>query len=100
MHQARSRVSWPFCCAGSELLRQRWTILPQAHQACGTKLPRTGLPGPSPLIHRPDLLVLFTTGYWRNAIVPGGILDPGTHLLPKPFSHASLAAKVRTLLDG
>ena len=37
---------------------------------------------------RPDLLVLFTTGYARNAIVHGGILDPGTHLLPKPFTHA------------
>ena len=36
---------------------------------------------------RPDLLVLFTTGYARNAIVHGGILDPGTHLLPKPFTH-------------
>ena len=48
---------------------------------------------------RPDLLVLFTTGYARNAIVHGGILDPGTHLLPKPFTHAALAAKVRALLD-
>ncbi len=48
---------------------------------------------------RPDLLVLFTTGYARNAIVHGGILDPGTHLLPKPFTHAALAAKVRELLD-
>ncbi len=48
---------------------------------------------------RPDLLVLFTTGYARNAIVHGGILDPGTHLLPKPFTHASLAAKIRALLD-
>jgi DNA-binding response OmpR family regulator len=49
---------------------------------------------------RPDLLVLFTTGYARNAIVHGGILDPGTHLLPKPFTYAALAAKIRTLLDG
>ena len=48
---------------------------------------------------RPDLLVLFTTGYARNAIVHGGILDPGTHLLPKPFTHAALAAKIRALLD-
>jgi DNA-binding response OmpR family regulator/signal transduction histidine kinase len=49
---------------------------------------------------RPDLLVLFTTGYARNAIVHGGILDPGTHLLPKPFTHTALAAKIRALLDG
>ena len=49
---------------------------------------------------RPDLLVLFTTGYARNAIVHGGILDPGTHLLPKPFTYAALSAKIRTLLEG
>jgi len=49
---------------------------------------------------RPDLLVLFTTGYARNAIVHGGILDAGTHLLPKPFTYAALAAKIRALLDG
>jgi signal transduction histidine kinase/DNA-binding response OmpR family regulator len=49
---------------------------------------------------RPDLLVLFTTGYARNAIVHGGILDPGTHLLPKPFTYAALAGKIRGLLDG
>ena len=49
---------------------------------------------------RPDLLVLFTTGYARNAIVHGGILDPGTHLLPKPFTHLALASKIRALLDA
>jgi len=49
---------------------------------------------------RPDLPVLFTTGYARNAIVHGGILDPGTHLLPKPFTYAALGDKIRALLDG
>jgi hypothetical protein len=49
---------------------------------------------------RPDLLVLFTTGYARNAIVHGGVLDPGTHLLPKPFTYTALAAKMRAVLDG
>ncbi len=49
---------------------------------------------------RPDLQVLFTTGYARNAIVHGGILDPGTHLLPKPFTYAALGEKIRSLLDG
>jgi signal transduction histidine kinase len=49
---------------------------------------------------RPDLKVLYTTGYARNAIVHGGVLDPGTELLPKPFSYGALAAKVRTVLDG
>jgi CheY-like chemotaxis protein len=49
---------------------------------------------------RPDLPVLFTTGYARNAIVHGGILDPGTSLLPKPFTHAALAAKIRSALKA
>nr|WP_320410772.1 GAF domain-containing protein [Mesorhizobium sp. Root695] len=48
----------------------------------------------------PKLKVLYTTGYTRNAIVHNGILDPGTQLLPKPFSLEDLAEKVRTILDG
>ena len=47
----------------------------------------------------PRLKVLYTTGYTRNAIVHNGILDPGTHLLPKPFSIDELATKVRQALD-
>jgi signal transduction histidine kinase len=49
---------------------------------------------------RPELKVVYTTGYARNAIVHGGVLDPGTELLPKPFSYAALAAKIRTVLDN
>jgi CheY-like chemotaxis protein len=49
---------------------------------------------------RPDLKVVYTTGYARNAIVHGGVLDPGTELLPKPFGYQALAAKIRTVLDG
>jgi len=48
----------------------------------------------------PNLKVLYTTGYTRNAIVHNGILDPGTNLLPKPFSIDDLATKVREVLDG
>ena len=48
---------------------------------------------------RPDLRVLFTTGYTRNAIVHNGMLDAGKHLLSKPFAIEDLAAKVRSLLD-
>jgi CheY-like chemotaxis protein len=47
----------------------------------------------------PELKVLFTTGYTRNAIVHNGVLDAGKHLLPKPFAIDDLAAKVRSLLD-
>ena len=48
---------------------------------------------------RPDLKILFATGYARNAIFHHGRLDPGVELLTKPFSYADLAAKVREMLD-
>lgn len=52
------------------------------------------------LTMKPDLKVLFTTGYTRNAIVHNGVLDSGTQLLSKPFTVDDLAAKVRSILDG
>ena len=48
---------------------------------------------------QPDLRVLFTTGYARNAIVHHGRLDEGVELLTKPFSYGALAARVREMLD-
>ena len=48
---------------------------------------------------RPDLKVLFTTGYARNAIIHQGRLDRGVQLLTKPFTFAELAEKVRDVLD-
>jgi len=50
--------------------------------------------------HKPDLPVLYTTGYTANAIVHNGRLDPGMHLISKPFTYAELASKVRRMLDG
>jgi signal transduction histidine kinase/CheY-like chemotaxis protein len=49
---------------------------------------------------RPSLPVLFSTGYTRNAIIHQGRLDPGVHLLSKPFTQQSLARKIRELLDA
>ena len=49
---------------------------------------------------RPDLKVLFTTGYARNAIVHEGRLDPGVELITKPFSQSALAGKLRDILDS
>jgi CheY-like chemotaxis protein len=46
----------------------------------------------------PHLKVLFTSGYTQNAIVHGGRLDPGVHLLSKPYSREQLAWKIRRLL--
>ena len=47
---------------------------------------------------RPQLKVLFTTGYARNAISPDGMLEPGLQLIAKPFSYSGLAAKIRDVL--
>ena len=47
----------------------------------------------------PSLLVLYTTGYTRNAIVHQGRLDADVHLLNKPYTEQELAHKVRALLD-
>jgi signal transduction histidine kinase len=52
------------------------------------------------LRRRPDLKVLFTTGYTRNAIIHNGRLDPGVQLVTKPFTFKTLARKIRGVLDG
>jgi PAS domain S-box-containing protein len=48
---------------------------------------------------RPDLKVLYTTGYTRNAVVHNGVVDKGVNLIGKPFSIDELAARVREVLD-
>ncbi|WP_010188058.1 PAS domain-containing hybrid sensor histidine kinase/response regulator [Sphingomonas sp. PAMC 26605] len=48
---------------------------------------------------RPDLLILFTTGYTRNAVVHNGVLDEGVQLIGKPFSVDQLGEKIRAALD-
>jgi PAS domain S-box-containing protein len=46
----------------------------------------------------PDLKVLYTTGYARNAIVHHGLLDADVELLPKPFTVETLGRKIRQVL--
>jgi PAS domain S-box-containing protein len=48
---------------------------------------------------RPDLKVLFITGYAEKAVLSHGQLDPGMHVLTKPFTMDALAHRVRTLID-
>jgi signal transduction histidine kinase len=51
------------------------------------------------LARGPDLKILFTTGYTRNAVVHGGVLDPDINFISKPFAIRQLASKVRAVLD-
>ena len=48
---------------------------------------------------RPELPILFTTGYTRNAVVHNGVLEPGVQLIGKPFTIEELAARIREALD-
>jgi CheY-like chemotaxis protein len=49
---------------------------------------------------RPELPVLFTTGYAQDAMFQQGKLDRNAELLTKPFNRTQLAARVRHLLDA
>jgi PAS domain S-box-containing protein len=49
---------------------------------------------------RPEIKVLFTSGYTEDAMLYAGQLAAGRHFLHKPFSPATLAQKVRAVLDS
>jgi FixJ family two-component response regulator len=47
---------------------------------------------------RPEMKVLFMSGYTDNAIVHHGVLEKGIAFIQKPFTPDSLACKVREVL--
>ena len=51
------------------------------------------------LRQRPDLKVIYTTGFSRNAVIRNGVLEPEVNFLPKPFTVEQLAQKIRCVLD-
>lgn len=52
------------------------------------------------LPRQPGIKVLYMSGYSDSFIAGHGVLDPGTHLLHKPFTEDVFLRKVREVLDG
>jgi len=50
--------------------------------------------------HRPELPVLFMTGYAQSAAARSEFLAPGMAMISKPFSMDEMAAKIRDMLSG
>jgi len=51
-------------------------------------------------VTRPDLKVLFVTGYAENAVVGNGLLEPGMRVLTKPFVMGALGLRVREMIES
>ena len=51
-------------------------------------------------VRRPDLKVLFITGYAENAILSNGHLAPGMAVLTKPFAIDTMAARIRSMIEA
>lgn len=52
------------------------------------------------LTKRPQIRVMYMTGYTDDMVVQHKVLEPGVQLLQKPFTRADLALKVRATLDA
>ena len=51
-------------------------------------------------VSRPDLQVLFMTGYAENAVIGSGRLAPGMAVLTKPFPIETMAARIRSMVEA
>jgi len=49
---------------------------------------------------RPDLKVLFITGYAENAAMANGFLAPGMEMVTKPFAIDALATRIRDMINA
>jgi signal transduction histidine kinase len=50
--------------------------------------------------HRPDLKVLFITGYAESAAMANGFLAPGMEMVTKPFAIDALATRIRDMINA
>ena len=51
-------------------------------------------------VSRPELKVLFMTGYAENAALASGFLEPGMMMITKPFAMDVLAARIREIIES
>ena len=51
-------------------------------------------------VKRPELQVLFITGYAENAVLNNGYLEPGMAVLTKPFSMDTMAERIRAMIES
>ncbi|WP_223796176.1 GAF domain-containing protein [Sphingomonas nostoxanthinifaciens] len=80
----------------------------QGHPEIDLLITDVGLPGTmngrqvadAARAQRPELKVLFITGYAENAVIGNAQLEPGMEVLTKPFAMELLAARTRAMLDG
>ncbi|TLY18242.1 MAG: response regulator [Nitrospirae bacterium] len=52
------------------------------------------------LVTRPDVKVLYMSGYTDDAVLRHGVVANGVDFLPKPFTAGAVASTVRKMLDG
>ncbi len=51
-------------------------------------------------VDRPDLKVLFITGYAGNSVLSDGRLELGMAVLTKPFAVEAMAARIRGMIEN
>jgi PAS domain S-box-containing protein len=85
---------------------ERGLTLLEAHPEIALLFTDLGLPGTDGRLlaeearrRRPDLPVLFATGYARDSVAHHGFLESGELLLPKPYTIDVLARRLRVVLD-
>jgi PAS domain S-box-containing protein len=49
---------------------------------------------------RPDLKILFITGYAESVAISDGFLQPGMEMITKPFDLELLSRRIRTMVSG